>query len=294
MERIKKGIETSCAELLQLLPRCSDKAAALGVSIDDLKALATGRPLPPTILDVFLRFIARQAGAGFLDDTGLQATISDPLEVATPPAWQGPQKARRVTVVSAPIGQQLLGKGTLSDPAKAGLATLKPAHSLAIVKPRDGSGPAVDGVWVTLTVVPKTVQVKHLTGTKRRIDALDRALTAAKLKNGRFSHQTGAGETDDWHVLAKVVTHVFGATGGQANPETLPNLLHCFLIGLIKEVCAGQDPEENGENGAESSTIAGDEGDGGGGGEEGGDKGSKGGGGGGGVGGGGVGGGGDD
>ena len=147
----------------------------------------------------------------------------------------------------------------------------------------------MDGVWVTVTVVPKTVQVKTLTGAKRKFDALDKALTAAKLKNGRFSHQTGAGEPDDWHVLAKVVTHVFGANGGHANPETLPKLLHFFLIGLITAVC---DPEDTG---AESSIIAGDQGDGGEGGGEGGDKGSKGGGGGGGgVGGGGVGGGGDD
>ena len=223
MERIIKGIEKSRDQLLYLLQRCSDKAATLGVSIEDLTTLATGHPLPPTIWDVVLRWISRQSGSGFLDVTGLQiggvkGTISDHLERATSPSWQGTPLLRRVTIVSAALGQQILekcakGSSTLSKPAKDGLSKLKHPQSIAIVQPCDGSGSAVDGVWVT--ALPKSVLVKPLTQctrlANRKTEALGDALSDAGLKNGNFTHQAGTGDAKDWHVFAKVVTHIFMA-----------------------------------------------------------------------------------
>ena len=59
-----------------------------GVSRTALDALADGQPVSPSLLDVFLKWIARQSGSSFLDTAGLQDMSKDfkpaALDAATP------------------------------------------------------------------------------------------------------------------------------------------------------------------------------------------------------------------
>jgi hypothetical protein len=222
------------------------------VSRADLEALADESRLPPSILDVFLRWIARRSGSKYLDATELQDMSGTlPLEAAMPPEWQVQVCARRTIVVSTIGSQKFLGrmpkslqKPTLSDSVLHGLKKLKPPQTIAILKPSDGS--PVDGAWVTIKA-NKGVQIKYLTPTKIECKALGEALTTAELKRGKFTYGPArAGVANEWSLLAKVVTHIFSATSATASSETLSKLLHFPLVHLILKVIetgASQDPE---------------------------------------------------
>lgn len=216
-----------------------------GVSRTDLSAIADGNSVPPSIFDVFLRWIAKQSGAKYLDADGLNDDSSClvALQAATPTKWQGTQIVRRTIVVSPTLGLQLLGgkatRGKLSDSATAGLGKVKPPQCIAIVKPC-GDGSPVHGVIVKVQGQGKQTPIVHLTASQVDCKALGEALTAAGLKTGKFSHtypqSRVAGEADDWSILAKVVTQVFGASSGAASPELQSKLLHLLLVYLILNV----------------------------------------------------------
>jgi hypothetical protein len=298
MAAIEKATNEFCNQLLQL---GADKVAALGVNREDLEALAEGRPVPSSIMDVILKWIARQTGSSFLDTAGLEDMSKPvPLESATPIAWQGTQSARRAAFVSTTIGRQLIGKNgklssTVSASAIDGLRELKP-QIIVVVKAHDES--PVDGVCVSgLTSQSRQIQIRQLTATKPDGKALGKALSAAGLKSRtqRFHYITGlSGEENDWFVLAKVVTQIGGASGsGTASSETLSKILHFLLVYLITNVClaspaANADPTQSmsdgsqggkHENGSPGNNNNGKEGGGtgskgGGGSDNGGDKGS--------------------
>ena len=297
MAAIEKATNEFCNQLLQL---GADKVAALGVNREDLEALAEGRPVPSSIMDVILKWIARQTGSSFLDTAGFEDMSKPvPLESATPIAWQGTQSARRAAFVSTTIGRQLIGKNgklssTVSASAIDGLRELKP-QIIVLVKAHDES--PVDGVCVSgLTSQSKQIQIRQLTATKPDGKALGKALSAAGLKSTqRFNYVNGlSGEENDWFVLAKVVTQICGPSGsGTASSETLSKILHFLLVYLITNVClaspaANADPTQSmsdgsqggkHENGSPGNNNNGKEGGGtgskgGGGSDNGGDKGS--------------------